>query len=99
MPASITKFGWDVNIKSIQEEEFSSKWVGSLITCLRSYSVAKQSILVPSQSFLSLMHKLHDCALKSPMATTKKGLLSVIASKFNFRLSRNESKLSTVWLC
>ena len=48
MPASITKFGWDVNAKSIQKEGFSSKWVGSLINCLRSYSMAKQSILVPS---------------------------------------------------
>ena len=48
MPASITKFGGDVNIKSIQEEEFSSKWMGLLITCLRSYSVAKESILVSS---------------------------------------------------
>ena len=42
------------------------------------------------------MHKLDDRALKSPIATTKKGLLSVIASKFNFKLSRNESKLLVV---
>ena len=97
MPASITKFGWDVNIKPIQEE-FSSKWVGSLITCLRSYSVAKQSILVPSKLLLSLMHQLDDQALKSPIETAKKGLLSVVASKFHFKSSRNESKLSAVWL-
>ena len=31
-----------------EEEEYSSKWAGSLITCLRQHSVAKQSILVPS---------------------------------------------------
>ena len=30
-PDSTTKFGCDVNIKSIYEEEFSNKWVGSLI--------------------------------------------------------------------
>ena len=43
-----------------------------------------------------MMHQLHDRALKSLIATTKKGLLSVTASKFNFKLSRNESKLSAV---
>ena len=30
-PNSTTKFGCDVNIKSIHEEEFSKKWVSSLI--------------------------------------------------------------------
>ena len=69
-----------------------------LITCLRSNSVAKQSILVPSKLLLSVVYKLDDLALKSVIATSKKGLLSVIASKFNFKPSRNESKLSTVWL-
>ena len=42
------------------------------------------------------MHQLDDRALKPPIATTKKGLLSVIASKFDFKLSKNESKLSVV---
>ena len=44
------------------------------------------------------MHQLDDVGLKSRIATTKKGLLSVIVSKFNFKSSRNESKLSAVWL-
>ena len=44
------------------------------------------------------MRQLDDLALKSRSATTKKGLLSVNASKFNLKLSRNESKLSAVWL-
>ena len=44
------------------------------------------------------MHQLDDRALTSQIATNKKGLLSVIATKFNFRLSRNESKLSAVLL-
>ena len=42
------------------------------------------------------MHQLDDQALKSPIETAKKGLLSVVASKFNFKSSRNESKLSAV---
>ena len=44
------------------------------------------------------MHQLDDHVLKLPIAATKKGLLSVIPSKFNFKLSRNESKLSAVRL-
>ena len=75
----------------------TSSWIG-LITCFRSYSLAKQSILVPSSLLLTLMRQLNDLALKSRSATTKKGLLSVNASKFNLKLSRNESKLSPVWL-
>ena len=31
MPDSSNKFDCDVNIKSIHKEEFSNKWVGSLI--------------------------------------------------------------------
>ena len=69
-----------------------------LITCLRSNSVAKQTILVPSKLLLSLVHQLDDLGLKSAIAASKKGLLSVIASTFIFKPSRNESKLSTVWL-
>ena len=42
------------------------------------------------------MHQLDDRALRSPIATTKKGLLSVITFEFDFKLSRNESKLSAV---
>ena len=72
-------------------------WIG-LITCLRSYSLAKQSILIPSSLVLTLMRQLDDLALKSRSATAKKGLLSVNASKFNLKLSGNESKLSAVWL-
>ena len=44
------------------------------------------------------MHQLDDLALKSPTATTQKGLFSVTTFKFKFKSSRNESKLSAVWL-
>ena len=69
--------------------------MGSLITHFGSYWVAKQSVLVLSQLLLLLMQRLIDHQ-KSPVATTKKKLLQVIASKFNSKSSRNESKLSAV---
>ena len=31
MPDSMTRFGWDVSIQSIQDEDESNKWLGSLI--------------------------------------------------------------------
>ena len=37
------------------------------------------------------MHQLDDLALKSPTATTQKGLFSVTTFKFKFKSSRNES--------
>ena len=31
----ITRFGWDVKIKSIHGEEFPVRWVGSLLICCK----------------------------------------------------------------
>ena len=44
---SITRLEWEVNIKSIQEEEFPKIWVGSLINCCRPNCEFTTSILEP----------------------------------------------------
>ena len=46
-------FGWKVNIKSIQDEDESSKWVGSLINGCSSRLHVKTSRLGPSYDAMS----------------------------------------------
>ena len=48
-PNSTSKFGCDVNIKSIPEEKFSNKWVGSLINWYNSKWEVILSIVLPSK--------------------------------------------------
>ena len=62
MLAFINKFGWDVNIKSIQEGKFSRQWVGSLITCLRPYWVGNSFIIniIDAPAWRSTI-KITDC--------------------------------------
>ena len=71
-----TKFGCDVNIKSIQEEEFATRRVGSLSSCNPNWEVIA-SILEPSYDVLSPLNQRLDLILKSPRTTVKKGLFAV----------------------
>ena len=47
-PMSTTKFGWSVNINSMQVEEFGQMWVRSEISCSRPELVVSKSICKPS---------------------------------------------------
>ena len=64
----------------MQENDVSKICVGFLII----------SIFAPSKLFLSLMHQLHDFALKSPNTTTKNEIKVVFLSKFNSRFYINK---------
>ena len=46
-PGSITSFGWDVNVKSMHEEEFALRWMGSLINCCKPNWDVMQLFLKP----------------------------------------------------
>ena len=96
-PDSITKFGCDINIKSIQEEESATRCVGSLISCCNPNWEAIASILEPSYDVLSPLNQRLVLILKSPRTTVKKELLAVTASMFNSKLLANDSKSSCDW--
>ena len=82
----VIKFGFDVNIKSIHEEEDSNIWVGSLITWCKPNCDEIFSIALPSVVVVSLLHCLLGFALKSPRTTTKKGLFCSADSRFELIL-------------
>ena len=62
-PDSITKFGCEVKIKSIQEDEFLVWCVGSLISCCSLNWEVMPSIFEPSYDVLSLLHQRFDLTL------------------------------------
>ena len=72
-PDSIIKFGCDVKIRSIHEEEVSDMCVGSLIIRCNPNWCVTFSVASPSKLVLSWQKQLLDLALKSPIATTKNG--------------------------
>ena len=47
-PLSTARFGWSINMRSIQEEELDSKWVGPDINWQKPYVVVRESIWDPS---------------------------------------------------
>ena len=55
------------------------------------------SILEPSEVVLSPVYQLLEFALKSPMATMKKGLVAEIASRVSSELLQTFPKSSSDW--
>ena len=53
------------------------------------------SILEPSEVVVSPVYQLLDFALKSPMATIKKGLVAATASRVSSKLLQKFSKSSS----
>ena len=95
---SISKFGWDVNIRSIHKGEFCNISVGSLIYwCDPSYEVVL-SIVLPSKVVLSLFYQFLNLALKSPMAVIWKGFFCAKTSNVISVLSAKVSKSSWDWI-
>ena len=97
-PLSTTKFNWSVNIKSIKVEEFGKMWVGSEISCCRSWVGASESICEPSFDVMSLFHHDLDLALKSPSITTKDDLNYWIWYRSFSKSSKKLANSLPVWL-
>ena len=100
-PESIPIFGWDINIKSMQDFEFSSICVGSLIICkILGWEVIKSSF-ERSKLVILFSHQCLDLAPESPVMTVRNGLTQYNSSEFNFRcdltLVLNVRNSSCVW--
>ena len=72
-PDLMTGFRWEVNIKSIQDKDESSKWIGLLINWCSPCLHVKISSLDPSYDVLSFWNHVWLLALKSTRATVTKG--------------------------
>ena len=97
-PESVIKFGWDVNIRSIQDDEVFDMWVGFLIICCKPNCAVTFSISFPSWLVLSWEYQFFDLAFKFPINTIRNGLFWHQVSKFNSKLSMNFPNSSLVWL-
>ena len=79
MPGRITKLGWDVKIRSMQEAELLKICVGSFIIWLSlEFAI---SILNPSKAVISFWYQNCILALKSPITTIRNRLLFTMCSK------------------
>ena len=59
-PESVIKLGWDVNIKSIQDDEVFDMCAGFLIICCKPSFAVSFSISFPSWLNLSWQYQFFD---------------------------------------
>ena len=91
----ITRSGWSVKMRSIQDDEFWRMCIDSHINLEKPYSELIDSICLPSLFVMSWTHQLLELALKSPSRIVKAGSLLLILHK---RFSRDRRKCSnSLW--
>ena len=79
-----SKLGWSVKMRSMQDDEFSNRWVGSDISWCNPCIVVNELMSVPSGDVMSSGHHVVDLALKLPIIIVKDGLSSLTKlSKFS----------------
>ena len=61
------------NIRSMQENELLTIWVGLLIICLYPTDDVRVSISPSAELVISLLHHLEHLALRSPVMTEQIG--------------------------
>ena len=81
VPLSTTKFDWPVKIKSIQDVEVGTRWVGSDMSWWKPCKDVRASRCAPSTVVLSFFHQEEDLALKSPRIIVKRELDNAAYSK------------------
>ena len=72
-PLLTAKLGWPVKMRSVQDNEFGNKRVGSDIICCSPCTVVNDSMSVPSGDVVSFGHHDLYVALESPNIIVKDG--------------------------
>ena len=85
-------------MRSIHEEELCKICVGSFMTWCNPNCHLTFSNAFPWEVILSLQYQNFDFGIKSQIATRRKGFFRNKVSKFNSKLSINDSKLFCDWL-
>ena len=96
-PEFTDKFGWFVNIKSIQEELFVWIWFGSFINWEKPFEDVSKYKCDPYVVFMSLHYHEEDIALKSPVTTDKDDLRLFMSLKKFSKLDKNNSNWLLFW--
>ena len=94
----ITKFSWEVNVRSIQQTEDSGMCYGSWMICVRPYWAIKSFKIDPSYKLLFKSNQGLFLALKSPNAVVKKCFLNIIMCNVDSKLVIKLEKLLCDWL-
>ena len=94
---SMTRFGCEVNIKSMHEEGNPSICISSIITWASLNCDKHFSKISPPNLVLSCLYQLLDYALKSPNTAARKGLFFVLWSPSNAKFPENLWNGSLVW--
>ena len=94
----MTKFDCDVTIKSIQEDAFLVRSVGSFMSWYKPNWRVITSILTPSFAIISILYQRFDLPLSLSRTTVKKKLFAEIVSRFSSGFLANISNLSLNWL-
>ena len=85
-------------MRSLQDDEFGNRWVGSDISWCNPCIVVNESMPVPSGDDVSSGHYDLDLALKSPIIIVKDDLEPLTKlSKFS-KLDKNSSNSTVDWL-
>ena len=97
-PDPVIRFGCEVNIRSIHEEEVSNICVGLLIIWCKPNCNEILFIVLSSLVVMSFLHQSLDFTLKLPRSTTRNGLFCTTDSRFSSRLSLKDSNRFCDWL-
>ena len=85
-------------MRSMQDNEFGNKWVGSDISCCSRCTIVNESMSVPSGDVMSSGHQDLDLALKSPNIIVKDGWSCLTKLRSFSRFDKNSSNSTAVWL-
>ena len=97
-PQTTAKLGWSVKMRSMQDNEFGNRWVGSHISWC-SPCIVNESMSVPSGDVLSSGHHDLDLALKLSNIIVKDGLspLTKLSRFSNFDKNSSNSTVDWLW--
>ena len=98
IPLFITRLGWSVKMRSMQDDEFWKMCVVYDVSWEKPYSELIDSVCVPSLFVMLWTHQLLDLALKLPSRIVKAGSWFLILPKRFSRDKRKCSNLPWFWL-
>ena len=97
-PEFTYKFGWFVNIKSIQKELFVWIWVGSFINWEKLFENVNEYKCDPAIVLMSLPRYEEYLTLKSPVTTDKGGLHLFMSLERFSKLDENNTNWLLFWV-
>ena len=90
--------GWSIKIKSVQDNDLGSIWVGSEINCLKSCVVVRESICVSCKVAISSDYHSGDLTLKSPKMIINRDFEQSMLLNKSSKPDKKNSNSEVLWL-